>query len=171
MLTETLTVALGLAGLLTAAALTAPTRTVVTEIDIPAQPEAVWAVLADGAAYPEWNPFIRHLSGPLQTGGRLRITVQPEGQKAMSFRPRVLSAVPGRELRWLGRLGLPRLFDGEHSFRLEARNGGTRLVHSETFRGLLLWVMSVDRFRADFTAMNLALHDRVVALGAVAGTR
>ena len=161
MLIETLTATLGLGALL---ALAAPTRTITTEIDIPATPQKVWQVLADGDAYPDWNPFIRHLSGDLQTGGRIRITVQPKGQKAMSFRPRVLAAVPGQELRWLGRLGLPRIFDGEHSFRLVPHGGGTRLVHAETFRGILLWVMSVDRFRADFTAMNLALRDRVVSL-------
>jgi hypothetical protein len=161
MLIEALIATLGLGALL---ALAAPTRMITTEIDIPAMPQDVWQVLADGAAYPDWNPFIRHLSGDLRMGGRIRITIQPKGQKAMTFHPRILAAVPRQELRWLGRLGLPRIFDGEHSFRLAPHGSGTHLVHAETFRGILLWVMSVDRFRADFTAMNLALRDRVVSL-------
>lgn len=101
----------------------------------------------------------------------MRITVQSAGLKAMSFLPRLLAAVPGNVLRWLGRLCPPRFFDGEHAFRLEEEDGGTRLVHSETFRGLLLWVISVDRFRDDFTAMNLALHDPARAQGGAAGAR
>jgi hypothetical protein len=164
MLTEILAAGAVLGGLLTLGALAAPTRTIETAIDIPASPQAVWQVLTDGPAYADWNPFIRSLSGAVKAGGRLTCVIQPAGQSAMTFRPRILVADTARELRWLGRLGLPRIFDGEHYFRLEATATGTRLVHGETFRGLLLWVMKVDRFRDDFTAMNLALRDRVIRL-------
>lgn len=165
MLTESLAAVASLGGLLTIAALAAPARTIETEIDIPAPPQAVWKVLTDGPAYAGWNPFIRSMSGAVVAGGRLTNRMHPAGGSAMTFRPRVLVANPARELRWIGRLGLPRIFDGEHYFRLEPHGSGTRLVHGETFRGLLLWVMKVDRFRDDFTAMNLALRDRVVTLG------
>ena len=37
----------------------------------------------------------------------------------MRFKPRVLKAEPNRELRWLGHLGIPGLFDGEHIFTIE----------------------------------------------------
>lgn len=164
MLIQFLVAVAGLGGGLTLAALAAPTRTIETEIDIPASPQAVWQVLTDGPAYADWNPFIRSMSGAVVAGGRLTNRIHPAGQSAMTFRPRVLVADPARELRWLGRLGLPRIFDGEHYFRLEANATGTRLVHGETFRGLLLWGMKVDRFREDFTAMNLALRDRVITL-------
>lgn len=83
----------------------------------------------------------------------------------MTFRPSVLVADPARELRWLGSLGLPRVFDGEHYFIMTAEGTGTRLVHGESFRGLLLWVMSVEGFRKDFDTMNEALRERVVRAG------
>ena len=56
----------------------------------------------------------------------------------MMFRPRVLLVDENRELRWLGRLLMPGLFDGEHVFRLVPTVTGTRFIHSERFRGILV---------------------------------
>ena len=123
----------------------------------------MWNVLVDFAAYPDWNPFIRRLQGEATVGARLEVTVQPPGGKAMTFRPRVLAAEPARELRWLGRVLLPGLFDGEHGFRLEAVAGGCRLHHGETFRGLLvpLFARTLDATEQGFGALNQALKERV----------
>ena len=44
-----------------------------SEIEIAASPERVWDILADFAAYPRWNPFIRHISGELEVGERLEV--------------------------------------------------------------------------------------------------
>ncbi len=92
---------------------------ITTEIEINAPASRVWTILTDFARYPEWNTFIRKLEGQPIVGNRLRALIQPPGLKAMTFRPVVLKAEPERELRWLGRLFLPRLFDGEHSFAIE----------------------------------------------------
>jgi uncharacterized protein YndB with AHSA1/START domain len=83
------------------------------EIEINAPPERVWHILTDFAAFPQWNPFIRQISGDLKVGGKLDMYLQPLGQRGMRFRPTVLAAEPSRKLRWLGRLwGIPKLFDG-----------------------------------------------------------
>ncbi|MGF1663466.1 MAG: SRPBCC family protein [Kineosporiaceae bacterium] len=37
--------------------------TVITTIDIDAGPQAVWDVLTDFPAYPEWNPFMDRIDG------------------------------------------------------------------------------------------------------------
>ncbi len=84
----------------------------------------------------------------------------------MRFKPKVLAAEPGRELRWLGRLGLPGIFDGEHSFRLEPLpGGGTRLVQAERFRGLLVGLFggTLEKTKAGFEQMNRALKQRTEA--------
>lgn len=143
----------------------APRATVVTEVDIDATPGEVWSVLGDPESYREWNPFIVSMEGELVEGATLTNTMRPEGGSEMTFRPTVLRAEPEKELRWLGRLFLPRIFDGEHYFLLDERDGGTRLVHGEAFHGVLLWFMDVERFRADFERMNAALKARVETAG------
>jgi hypothetical protein len=143
-------------------------RKLETEIEIEASPSSVWAVLTDTATYPEWNPFVRSIEGRLGRGERIRVRLQTPSGRGMTLRPTVLVARADQELRWLGRLGLPRVFDGEHEFVLEALDDGsrTRLVQAETFRGVL--VPLLGRVLADtengFIAMNEALRDRVRAV-------
>jgi hypothetical protein len=70
-------------------------------------PERVWDVLADLAAYSEWNPFARSAPGQLAEGARLTLRLAPPGGRAMTFRPTVLTAESGQLLRWIGRLIVP----------------------------------------------------------------
>ncbi|HYP62150.1 MAG TPA: SRPBCC domain-containing protein [Thermomicrobiales bacterium] len=140
-----------------------------TEIDIAAEPEQVWDVLQNFDAYPEWNPFIPEITGPIEEGERLNVRLQPPEGKGMRFRPRVLEVAPGRALRWLGHLGIPGLFDGEHRFLIEPVGPNrVRFVQEERFSGLL--VPLILRFagsgtRRGFEAMNAALKSRVEQLG------
>ena len=81
----------------------------------------------------------------------------------MTFRPVVLVAAPEQELRWLGRLFLPGLFDGEHAFRLEQQTEACRLWHTERFSGVLLPLFGEGMLEATwrgFEAMNAALRTR-----------
>ena len=147
-----------------AAFATAPRDRFETEIFIAAPPETVWSLLTDPVEHAGWNPMMRSVEGRFRPGQRLRLRTRTPSGREMVFRPRVLVADPGRKLRWLGRLGLPRLFDGEHYFHLIAENGGTRLIHGERFHGLLLWVMDVQQFRPGFEAANEGLKQRAQSL-------
>ena len=139
-------------------------RRLTTSIDIEAPARRVWEILLDFERYPEWNPFVREISGTAAVGGRLAITVKPPGGRAMSFDPTVLAADAPRELRWLGRVGVPRIFDGEHSFVLEPLGAKrVRFIHAECFRGILvpfLWGSLDTDTRAGFEQMNQALKQR-----------
>ena len=138
-----------------------------TEIDIDASPERVWAILMDFGAYPDWNPFIRSIEGDARRDGRLKVRIQPSGGRAMRFNPTVLAAEPSRELRWLGKLGVKGLFDGEHRLVLEALpNGGTKFRQEEGFMGILvpLFRKSLEKdTRRGFVEMNEALKARAEA--------
>jgi len=137
-----------------------------SSILIGAPASAVWAILTDGQAYPEWNPFITELSGSLAVGERLSVRINPPGGRAMSFRPVVTVAEPERRLEWLGRMGIAGLFDGRHSFVLEAVGSTTtRLVQAEQFSGALIPFTGtvLNRTAAGFAAMNAALRDRAIA--------
>ena len=138
--------------------------TIRTSINIDASPQAVWGVLTDFAAYPDWNPFMDRIEGTPTVGARLVVHMSPPGGRRMTFKPTVLAATPGQELRWLGKLGAGGLFDGEHSFVLTSNaDGTTHLIHGERFSGALvaLFKGALKNTHAGFEAFNQALKQRV----------
>jgi len=136
------------------------------EIDIDAPPSAVWAVLTDTGSYSDWNPFIRRVSGDLREGAKLEVRIEPPGGRTMTFKPIVLTVENERELRWLGRLLLPGLFDGEHIFRIEALGEGrTRFTQAERFSGILVRAFgtTLEKTELGFEQMNTALKAQAEA--------
>jgi hypothetical protein len=138
-------------------------REVRREIDIEAPPAAVWAVLSDTRSYSEWNPFVPRLSGELREGAKLDVRIEPPGGRAMTFKPTVLGVEPDRELRWLGRLLLPGVFDGEHILHIERLDQTrSRFTQAERFSGILVRLFSstLDKTELGFEQMNAALKTR-----------
>ncbi|PKB82943.1 MAG: polyketide cyclase [SAR202 cluster bacterium Io17-Chloro-G9] len=136
-----------------------------TEIEIAAPPEGVWSILTGFASFHEWNPFMLTAQGEAIPGNRLQVRLQPPGGMAMTFKPTVLNAEPNRELRWLGHLLLPGLFDGEHYFLIEDRGeGGARFIQGERFTGTLVPLMGLmglfGKMTRGFEEMNRALKAR-----------
>lgn len=132
-----------------------------TEIEIQASSERVRELLTNFTDFPQWNPFIRRASGELCPGARLEVYIQPSGAKGMTFKPTVLKADPGRELRWLGHLLIPGLFDGEHIFSIEVLGEKRiRFTQREKFTGLLvpLFARGLEKdTKRGFDEMNRAL--------------
>jgi hypothetical protein len=138
-----------------------------TEIEIDAPAKRVWELLTDFASYPQWNPCIRYISGQPAPGERLQARLEPPGGRAMTFKPKVLTAEPNRELRWLGHLLVPGVFDGEHSFTIEPlEENRVRFIQREAFKGLLvpLFARSLEtNTQRGFEEMNHALKGRAEA--------
>ena len=138
-------------------------RTLQSRIDIDAPVDRVWAIVSDAAAYPEWNPFIRRIEGTLQPGSRLTVRIEPPGGSGMTFKPTVRAVEPNQLVRWLGRLFVPGVFDGEHSLRLERIGSNrTRFTQSERFSGVLVPFLgsALSRTERGFEQMNQALKAR-----------
>ena len=147
-------------------------KIITTHVTINAPVDAVWQTLTDLDAHSRWNPFITTASGTFNVGDRLDLTIHPPGSRPMNFRPWVTAVEHHRYIEWLGRLGMPGIFDGRHSFTLTATaSGRTLLQQSETFSGALIPFSGsiLTRTRAGFTAMNEALAKEVT--GATAHRR
>lgn len=135
--------------------------TISASIHIAAAPERVWAVLADLASYPEWNPLFRDASGQLGIGNKITLkSVHPVNGRIMTVKATVLAAEPAAELRWAS--SLPGIMTGEHGFTLTPADGGTQLVQTETYRGLLAHfsAKAIRRFQQSFQALNEAIKLR-----------
>jgi hypothetical protein len=138
-----------------------------SEIEIDAPAERVWHLLTDFASYPQWNLFIHSIRGQPIRGEGLEVRIEPPGGRGMTFKPKVLNAEDNRELRWLGHLLVPGLFDGEHSFTIESlAKNRVRFVQREAFKGLLvpLFARSLEtNTQRGFEEMNRALKERAEA--------
>ena len=134
--------------------------TLEASIQIHASPQRVWAVLADRAAYPQWNPFIVSSHGQLKPGTTL-VNRMHDATGDTTFTPVVQVVDPGHELQWIGRIGPGGIFDGQHTFTIrQIRPGLVLFTQREDFTGVavpfyegLLHADPLPMFRA----MNAAL--------------
>jgi hypothetical protein len=135
-----------------------------TEIDIQATPTIVWQTLTDLDKWPEWNPFIHHAIGKAMVGDKVDITFR-SNSKDMTLHCTVVKIEPNREMRWKYHVGLPALFQGEHSFVIEPLGEDqVRFIDREIFNGLLVPLQAQDidtHSRRGFEAMDQALKARV----------
>ena len=141
-----------------------------TTVDIDAPAQEVWGILTDFDAYGEWNPSMR-IEGTAQPGTRLVVHMGADGGRGTAFKPTVLAAEPGRELRWVGKLGAGGIVDGEHFFVLAPNaDGTTRLDHGENFSGALVALVklfdhgSLEKSHNGYDDFNQALKQRAETL-------
>ena len=136
---------------------------ITTSIVIKAPKKNVWDVLMDFEKYPEWNSFITSISGKPIVGNQLSATIQK-----MKFKPIVLISEPNQELKWIGKLFIKGLFDGEHRFHLsEDKEGNTIFEQSEFFSGILVKLFSkgLDKnTKTGFDRMNKELKKRAESI-------
>jgi hypothetical protein len=135
-----------------------------TEVEIAATPDRVWEVLRDFARYPEWNPFIKSITGELGVGSRVVVVETPPDGSERSYRATLTRVEEKGELRWSARLWFRGLFDGEHFITLRPLDGGTtRVVNAGDFSGLLVKYMgnSLTQTARGLVGMNEALKRRV----------
>jgi hypothetical protein len=142
-------------------------REIYTEIEIKSSEEEVWNTLVTFNEYPNWNPFIRNITGKLSTGSQLNITIYPVDADSMKFSPTLTNISKPHQLSWLGRFIMPGIFDGEHSFIItKTTKGNTRFVQKEVFQGILVpfvWGNLEPGTRKGFYAMNKKIKEKAEA--------
>jgi hypothetical protein len=103
---------------------------------IDASPEAVWAVLSDGAAWPTWDSGVDAVEGTIATGATIKIRSQAAAGRA--FPVKVTGFDPPAHLRFSGGMPLG-LFRGVRTYEISADGGGgARFRMREEYSGPLL---------------------------------
>lgn len=138
-------------------------KEITTEILIHAEPAIIWSVLTNFDNYPYWNPFIKSINGVVEVGKKITARIEPPGAKGMTFKPTILAFQTNKELKWIGHLLFPGLFDGEHVFELiDHGNGTTTFIQREKFKGILVplfkKMLDVNTIKG-FEAMNEKLKE------------
>ena len=134
-----------------------------TKINIESNTKSIWQELINFEEYKNWNPAIYEVSGVLNEGEILKIVVKINGS-TMVFKPKILKYKENSELRWLGKLFIPKIFDGEHYFIVKDNlDGTTTFIHGENFSGVLIpfFTKMILDTKKNFEAMNEELKKRV----------
>jgi hypothetical protein len=95
-----------------------------TSSRIGASPERVWATLTNGAAYPEWNPEIVRIDGPITAGARITAHVRLGSGAVRRVVQRVTALEAPRRMEWEGGLTFG-LFVGRRTFTVAPTKAGT----------------------------------------------
>jgi len=138
-------------------------REIYTEVEIDASPKIVWNELTTFEKYPDWNPFIRKISGDRYKGSKLNVSIQPVNGKALDIEPTLINVEEFKEIRWLGQLLVGGIFDGEHVFKIQEINENkVKFIQSEKYAGILVpivWTGMEPGIKQGFQAMNKALKE------------
>ena len=138
-------------------------KEVYSEIQINASASVVWDILTDFEKFGEWNPFIKEISGTLKEGSELRIFIEPPNSKGMEFKPTLKKVETEKKIQWLGKIWIPKLFDGEHSWTINQIDDNTVLfIQKERFTGIFIPFFSklLKNTKSGFEMMNQNLKQR-----------
>lgn len=137
-------------------------KSLYTDITINAPVDSVWNEFSRFSEYPGWNPFIKKISGDMKVGGKIDITIQPKGGNPVDFNPTVLIYKEKSVVQWEGKLFVPGIFTGRHTFILVSLDKDkTRFIQKEDFNGILVPFINLDSTLEGFKEMNSLLKSRV----------
>ncbi|MEP0355319.1 SRPBCC domain-containing protein [Paraglaciecola sp.] len=115
-----------------------------TEINIAAPPSEVWNMIKNIDAWHEWSPIINASQGKAVIGETLSITMtgKESGQDGAKYSPVIIAITEDQYLHWRAHMLAGFVFTNDKILTLEETETGTRLIHIETFKGLMAPLMS-----------------------------
>ena len=134
-------------------------KSVRAELTIRATPDEIWSVLTDSSSYPAWNPILVAVKGEFHEGATLDVDMKSPDGSVTVVRPRVKKLVPGSELNQVG--GIPGVLTFDHTWRLEAVDGGTRVLQFEEYRGIGVLFWDPSWVEEAYRQANINLRDTV----------
>lgn len=139
-----------------------------TTLRIGAPSDVVWRVLSDFARYPEWNPSIPSITGDLEVGGTVSLTLAMPGRPSAKVKARLTEVVQQRRLRWRGNVGADWLFAGDRDLVIDADGeDAVSFTHVEDVRGVLFPVFRLvmgGAIQRHHDGFNTALRKRAEQL-------
>lgn len=114
-------------------------QTITTEIEISAPPSKVWNIITDINQWQEWSPVINASKGDASLGSTLSITMmsEEEGKDGPKYNPKIIKIDEPSYFHWRAHMMAGFLFTNDKIFELKETKSGTKLTHTETFKGLL----------------------------------
>ena len=118
-------------------------QTIKTEIDITAPPEKVWGILTDVDKWHEWSPTINASAGDVSVGSSVSITMMSKeaGKDGPKYQPKIIRLDEPKYFQWRAHMMASFIFTNDKIFELEKTASGTRVIHSETFKGIMAALM------------------------------
>ena len=105
------------------------------ERTIEASPERIWSLLTDPSTYPQWNPAVVSIAGPIEVGGTVRLVSVVNPKRTFTLTVTEMDA-PHRMV-WADGMPLG-LFRGVRTYTLAPSGSGhTEFAMEEVFSGPL----------------------------------
>lgn len=115
------------------------TQIVTTEIKISAPPEKVWNIITNVNEWQNWSPIIRKSNGVANLGTTLSIMMKGKTEEAdgPQYNPTIIQLDKPSIFHWRAYMVAGFIMTNDKIIKLEPTPSGTRLIHKETFKGLL----------------------------------
>lgn len=135
-----------------------------TTFSIGAPADVVWGVLVDFDRYSEWNPSVPSISGDVEVGSTVALTLHMAGRPSPKVKATLTEVDPQRRLTWHGNVGTDWIFAGDRDFVIEPRDASSvDFTHVEDVHGLifpLFRLMMGGAIRGHHEGFNDALKAR-----------
>jgi hypothetical protein len=135
-----------------------------TQIDISAPPSKVWEIITNINEWEHWSPVIIASQGDAAIGSELKITMigKEEGKDGPTYKPVIIESDEHKYFRWRAHMLAGFIFTNDKTFTLEQTSFGTRLTHTESFKGMLTPLFSGQMAKGVppiLNSMNKALKE------------